>query len=164
MARSKARFRLEGIRNLQRTLLALPNEIARKDMQRGMIDALEPMRQRAEDLAPDAEPFGVGLKQHIISSDKLTSSQRRQKGFDRLAEATVYMGVDGERPGYAPHALLVEFGTSSRFHESGKYVGEMPAQPFIRPAFDAESSNVLRRFGVFLGHYIEAAARRIRRT
>lgn len=39
---------------------------------------------------------------------------------------------------YARHAHLVEFGTGPRYHKSGKFVGVMPPDPFVRPAWDAE--------------------------
>lgn len=43
----------------------------------------------------------------------------------------------------APHAHLVEFGTGPRFHKStGKYVGEMPANPFFARGRNKSRSQV----------------------
>lgn len=38
---------------------------------------------------------------------------------------------------------LVEFGTGPRYHKSGKFVGVMPPQPFMRPAWDENKNAVL---------------------
>lgn len=39
----------------------------------------------------------------------------------------------------APHSHLVEYGTGPRTQQgSGRYTGQMPAQPFMRPAWDEE--------------------------
>jgi len=44
----------------------------------------------------------------------------------------------------APHSHLVEFGTDDRYHKSGKYVGKMPMQPFLRPAWDANKERITK--------------------
>lgn len=51
---------------------------------------------------------------------------------DKYPEVTL-VGIDYHQ---APHAHLVEFGTGPRYHASGKYVGQMPAQPFFRESID----------------------------
>lgn len=44
----------------------------------------------------------------------------------------------------APHAKLVEFGTSERHQKkSGRYTGKMPRHPFLRPAWDYNKRRVL---------------------
>lgn len=44
----------------------------------------------------------------------------------------------------APHAHLVEFGSAPRYQKkTGRYVGEMPPNPFIRRSWDQSKSNVL---------------------
>lgn len=50
----------------------------------------------------------------------------------------------GIRPRKAPHAHLVEFGTVQRAHRSGKSTGNVPARPFIRPAWDEMKGEVNR--------------------
>lgn len=41
------------------------------------------------------------------------------------------------------HGWLVEYGSGPRDTSSGKSTGTMPAQPFMRPAFDTQMRNVL---------------------
>lgn len=160
MARSTVRMRLLGLREMQRALQRLPDELQRPLVKEALMEAAKPMRDMAEELAPDAAPFGQGLITNIIVSDDVTSAQKEPP--ERKDEAKVYVGVDGLRPDFAPHAHLVEYGTGPRFHESGKYVGEAPAQPFMRPAFDATGKTVIRRFARLLKPIIEQAARRVR--
>ena len=45
----------------------------------------------------------------------------------------------------APHQHLVEFGSGPRYHASGKYVGQMPAQPFFRQSIDGARSLIKGR-------------------
>ena len=160
----RGRMEITGLREMQRALQKLPDELQRPLVKRALIDAAQPMRDMAEELAPDAPPFGEGLPANIITSDQLASSQADAERPERRDEARVYVGVDGERPDSAPHGILAEFGTGPRHHESGKYVGEMPAQPFMRPAFDATARVVINRFAGLLRPLIQNAAKRVRRT
>ena len=164
MARTRTRLKLTGLREMQQALQRLPDELQRPLVKEALTDAAAPMRDEAIALAPDAPPIGEGLKANIIISDRLTESQAQAEQPERRDEAKVYVGVDGERPDLAPHGILVEFGTGPRYHESGKYVGEMAAQPFMRPAFDAKARIVLQRFARGLKPLIERAAKSVRRT
>lgn len=159
----RVRIELQGLRELQQALQKLPDELQRPLVVTALSAAARPMKEAAEQNAPDAPPIGEGIVANIIISDKLTETQQEAERPPRKDEAKVYVGVDGEAPGFAPHAILVEFGTGPRFHESGKYVGEMPAQPFMRPAFDATAADVLRRFAVALKPLIKRAARAVNR-
>lgn len=53
--------------------------------------------------------------------------------------------------GHSPVAHLIEFGTGPRKHKSGKFVGAVPAQPFIRPAIDQDGSKVIAAIGKSMG-------------
>jgi HK97 gp10 family phage protein len=52
---------------------------------------------------------------------------------------TAICGIDRA---IAPHAHLVEYGTTERFHKSGKSVGAAKQQPFFRPAWDESKGQV----------------------
>ena len=84
----------------------------------------------------------------------LRDAYRTQGG----AVVDLVLGPDLKKGAY--HAHLVEFGTGPRYHESGRYVGEMPAQPFLRPAFDAEAAPSLDRLKPILASEIEKAVSR----
>lgn len=43
--------------------------------------------------------------------------------------------------GYKAH--WIEFGTKARYLKNGKYVGRMPATPFMRPAFEHVKPNYM---------------------
>lgn len=157
-------MKLEGLRETQRALQRLPDALQKELVTAALIDAAQPMRDMAAELAPDAPPIGVGLSDNIVVSDKLSGPASQEEQPARRDEVKVYVGVDGLKPGIAPHGILNEFGTGPRYHESGKYVGEMPAQPFMRPAFDGTARTVIRRFARSVKVIVENAARRVRRT
>lgn len=56
----------------------------------------------------------------------------------------------------APHAHLVEFGTSARHQKSGKYTGIGPAKPFLRPAIDESKESVMEIIRRGIKEIIEA--------
>ena len=147
---ARARMKLTGLKELQRTLQKLPDELQAPAVKGALIDAAEPMRREAVDLAPHDEG---DLEDSIVVTDEAMDPLA-----DRPDEVSVYFGVDVEKPTFAPHGHLVEFGTGPRYLENGKYVGEMPAQPFMRPSFDNNWKGLVRAFGSELGRYIESAA------
>lgn len=158
MAGQRMRLKLTGLRETQRALKKLPDEIEVLAVERALTEAAEPMRAMAEELAPRARDEN-SLQDNIVITTRLTTSGRASAPADRRDEATVYLGPDLEKPGAAPHAHLVEFGTGPRFHdETGKYVGQMPAQPFMRPAFDSKKAETVRRFGPLLWEIIKRNA------
>lgn len=153
MTATHTRLRLTGLREAVRALRKLPDEIEPLVVERALTESAEPMRQAAEDLAPRRRPEN-SLADNIVVSTKLTSEGRQSAAAVRKDEAAVYVGPDMEAPGSAQHAHLVEFGSGPRYHESGKFVGQMPAQPFMRPAFDATKGVVVRLFGPKLWEHI----------
>ena len=56
----------------------------------------------------------------------------------------------------APHSHLIEYGTGARYHKSGKYVGEVEANPYFRPAYDSVR-------GVIENHIVTQLRRRVER-
>ena len=65
--------------------------------------------------------------------------------------------------GYAPHAHIVEFGTEPRFHSSGKFVGQMPAYPMLRPAWNATKITLALDVAEVLKVEVEKSAQRLAR-
>lgn len=159
----RVRMQVTGLREMQRVLQTLPDELQVDKVTEALMYAGEPMRDEAKALAPDAEPVGQGLPDNIIVSDKLTDSQQVTEGARKQDQARAYVGVDGAKPGIAPHGILQEFGTGPRYHESGKFVGATPAHPFMRPAFDSKAREAIQRFALKLKAIIEPAARRLAR-
>lgn len=146
---------LEGFRELDDTFYALGKALGKGVLRRVGRRALEPMAEHAR--ASVAVRTGR-LKRSIHVGTVLAKSQRA-KGPVRIAgtgefradplnDVTVYMG-----PGQDPAAIQEEFGNA---HQA--------ADPFMRPAFDAEAVATIKRVADGLWPEIEkTAARRARK-
>lgn len=144
-------FDLAGAKELEVALRALPDSLRKGVVERALVKAGEPIRDDAQARAP----FVTGrLRRAINVATKLSRSQRRQRGKSKdVAEA--FIG-----PSFFP---LQEFGTGPRYHKSGKYVGQAPTQPFLRPAWEAGKDQALATLGELLWQQIEKAAKRLGR-
>lgn len=143
---------LSGFRELDETFYELGKTLGKNVLRRVGRRALEPMADAAR--ANVAVRTGT-LKRQINVGTTLARSQRakasrsggtfRQEAQDGV---TVYMG-----PGQDPAAIQEEFGNA---HQA--------ADPFMRPAFDAEAENTITRVAEGLWPEIEkAAAKRARK-
>ena len=137
-----AKFRVEGLAELDRALGELTPAAGKGVLRRVGRQALEPFDDAWRAKAPHLtgaleESGGVG--------SKLTRSQRRQHERDSFVE--VHAG-----PGPNPQAIKQEFGT---FKE--------PAQPFARPAWDQTKVQALEIVKTNLGAEIEKSAKRLAR-
>lgn len=152
-------MKIEGLRELEKALMELKTTTAKGVARRAMKKSLAPFRDRAAAMAPrGTEPLegrDERLADSLAITTRLSRSQRRGLKLDR---DTVYMfaGPSGQR-----HAHLVEFGTGPRFQKNGRYVGRMPAQPFMRPAWDATKAEVLKRISEEMRREIEKTVARI---
>lgn len=155
MASIKQSFKVEGLKELDATLGELTKATGRNVLKRVLVRAAEPIREMAARLAPDdPKTTGIDLKRSIIASAKvknttgnaefaavmrgrgseadavsaLRSARRAAKGQGSFAEIHV-----GPRKGRnAQVGAFQEFGTVNH-----------PAQPFMRPAFDAQKQTAL---------------------
>lgn len=155
-----AKLKVEGLRELEKLLEQLPAAAARRTSRAAMMVALEPVAATARSLAPRGdEPKNARMADTIGVSDKLTKRQAREarrlfrEGVGRHVQE-VYVGVAH------PVAHLVEFGSGPRRHKTGKSTGVMPAQPFMRPAWDQNRQAVLESLAQHLRDQIEAVIAR----
>lgn len=149
--------KLTGMRELERNLAQLPKAVARRNALRALREGGEPMARMARQLAPvgdDPKWIGDGANRRLVEPGNMRESisvsatlARSQRG-DRGAVAPVEMYIG---PGQHPEAITQEFGTW--FH---------PAQPFMRPAWEATKMTVLTHVGALLWHYIMRAVARHR--
>lgn len=159
----KIRMRLEGSRELQRALGELNTLFRRRKAVRdALLEAAGPIRDAAEAAAPvrtggkekrfklPGDPKGKqsgvrgrgALKRHVSMGARLSRRQSWLNRADKMP-VEVYVGTR-DRIG-----RLQEFGTR-----------KAPAQPFLRPAWDAEGGQAaLDRFGAGLWRQIERQAR-----
>jgi HK97 gp10 family phage protein len=129
-------LKLYGAKELDKVLQQLASSTARGVAKRAMTRALQPVAEAARAMAP--RDTGR-LAANIGVSSKLTRRQAKQARGTARDTQLMYVGPQW------PSAHLVEFGTGPRFHKSGKFVGAMPPQPFMRPAWDANRQQVLDR-------------------
>lgn len=143
---------LKGGKELDAALQELAKTTAKRLARKSMADALDPVLDAAKALAP-VGPTG-NLKDGVAISHRLNPSQAADAPREGQHVLHMYVGSN------SPHAHLVEFGTGPRRHKSGKFVGVMPANPWMRPAWDGKSGEVLKRLIDALRAQIEAFAAR----
>lgn len=150
--------RLEGFAELEDKLAAMPAKLAKRATNRAMRAAAKLVKDEIE----ANTPRHTGS---LANSVKIQLRNRNLTGLDEYRDVMSAGGSitqarsalrgarrSGESAGTrvlvrvmvtAPHAHLVEFGTAPRFHKSGKSVGRMPANPFVRPAWDGTAEAAL---------------------
>lgn len=135
---------MEGLAELQTALRELPDATARNVLRRVAKDALEPIAQRARQLAPvdrGALIFSIGV------NNKLTRRQRSQADKGDPNDVVMYAGAGG-----LPQAHMMEFGTV-----------DIPPRPFLRPAWDEGKDRLMQSIKDSLWKEIEKAANRAAR-
>jgi HK97 gp10 family phage protein len=148
-------IKIEGLKDLDAALQALAKSTSVRVARRGMAQALEPVADHARGLAPRSASNKKHMADTVGVSHKLTPAQAKgARGNDGPNEVSMFVGAKD------PKAHLVEFGTGPRRHKSGKFVGVMPAQPFMRPAWDANREKVLETFAGFIAAEIEKTVAR----
>jgi len=157
---SKQPVSVDGLADLEKMMVEhLPKSTGRGVLRRVGKAALGIFVERARDLAPRASG---DLAESLAVSTRLDPKQRRDHRRlvrDDKAAVEIFGGAAA-----LPHAHLVEFGSVERHLESGGSTGTMPAQPFMRPAWDATREAVLAGIAKGLGHEIaKTVARRAKR-
>ena len=140
----KTKVKIEGLRELDRALGQLPKSAAKATLRRVLKDAAEPMARAARQLAPRDE-------YHLYESiDVSTRLNRRQSQLHRTEDSKafqeMFVGTNN------PAGVQQEFGNSRHV-----------AQPFMRPAWDAEKRPTLERIANSLWMEIEKTAKRLAR-
>ncbi|RZI61397.1 MAG: hypothetical protein EOP94_00580 [Zymomonas sp.] len=135
------KIKVEGLRELDAALGQLPKTTGKAVLRRVLKKAAEPLRARAEQLAPT---LTHALERSITVGTKLTRRQARMA--KKASKSTVEMYVGPNNPAAVPQ----EFGTH-----------DQRAQPFMRPAWDGEKDGVLVSIKDQLGPEIEKTAARL---
>jgi HK97 gp10 family phage protein len=151
------RMELRGAKELEAALRELPKRIGKAAIRRALKKVAQPI---AEDAKARVAVSSGRLQRRIQVATTLSKRQRRSRarGADPN-RVDVYIGAAPAR-----HAHLVEFGSGPRRHKkTRKSVGTMPAQPFLRPAWDAGKHQALDQLERLLWQEIDKAARALRR-
>lgn len=160
---------VSGFRELDRALAELPKATGRNVLRRTLTKAAQPIAEKAREMVPVDQG---DLKQSISVSARIKNkvgnaefSAAMRAGLGKAAAvsamrdarrgaggsfAEVYVGPAVPQ-GFYGH--LVEFGTRNT-----------SAQPFMRPAWDAEQGPALDIIKAELGNEIILAARRVARS
>lgn len=141
--------KLTGARELDRALAEIAKKATAKAViRRSLIVAAKPMAAAAQDAAPVAEG---DLQTSISVGTKLSKRQAKlHRKMFKADRATVEVFI-GAGPLSSAHNQ--EFGNE---HHA--------AQPFMRPAFDAEAEPTINRIGDQMWIEIEKQAKRAART
>jgi HK97 gp10 family phage protein len=127
-------LKVEGLRELNKTLQSLPNKVHARVLKGAVRRALLPIQRAAKQSAPRKSgdlKKAIGTLVHKRYSDK------------HHAEASVSVRRGKKFPA-GRYGHMVEKGTS-----------KMPAKPFMRPAFDANKQAALDRFKKSVAELIE---------
>lgn len=145
-------IRIDGFKELDAALQEMKTATARGTVRRAMMKAFQPMADEASRLAPDdPRTPAPDLHRTIKVGDAMKAGRSMfVKGFGfNDGQVTVWMGPTKE--GY-PQAIMQEFGTVNQ-----------PAQPYMRPAWDAGKDRLLEDLGSGLKVEIDKTAARAAR-
>lgn len=144
------KVQLEGFKELDAALGQLPKATAKNVLRRVLKKAAKPIDDHASAAAPQ---LTGGLQRSVITGTRLTKSQGGSKAvrqsdgsFRSAAKSYVEIHVGTA----LPRGLFQEFGT---FKEV--------AQPFMRPAWDANKTIALDIIKSDLGSEIDKSAKRL---
>ena len=137
------KFRVEGLKDINKALGALPKATGKATLVRFGKKRLEPMRDAAKANAPVQE--GELRDSIIVGTRQGTPGQRRKRFADKAA-VEVYMGPSAD--GY-PQALPQEVGSINN-----------PPSGYMRRAWDANAPALLDNLAGDLGSAVDASTRR----
>lgn len=155
-------MKISGIDGVLEALAELKKATAKNVVKRAVIEAAQPMADDAKAKAPRDEG---DLAEGISVTPQIVAAQAQYSRKPGKEEVRAFVGPNYKpgAPGYAPHAHLVEFGTGPRTTKDGRSTGQMPAQPFLRPAFDANKQVFIDRVGAALWAEIDKVRKRMAR-
>lgn len=162
-----SKFKFEGGKALEKALRELrTTATARNVAEKALMTAAEPIAQKARELAP----VDKGNLRESIKVAKKANYGRGRKGRSRGDVVYGFVGIDGSvlppkdaktrrnkrrtrflqsGGGVAAYSIFKEYGTSS-----------MPAEPYMRPAFEAKKQAAVDALGPALWDEIAKAAAR----
>jgi len=150
------KVKIEGLRECEAALEALGKSLGRGVLRRVAKRALEPIAADAQS-AVEASTEGTGdLSKSIAVSGSLSKAQRKDARKDTKSFVEMHVGA-----GALTQAISQEFGTGERFQrKTGKSVGSVAPEPFLRPAWDAHKAAIPAKVGEDLWSDIEKTAAR----
>lgn len=147
---AKTSFKISGLSELGRELKKRGDDMGRRIAQKATASGAYVVREAAKRRAPksDSQHQLGRRKNEIVQPGNLRANVVMKRVTDGRMTAEYVVGVragSGRNPNDAFYGDFVEIGTV-----------KMAAQPYIRPAFDAEKQTALDRITKVLKQEIEA--------
>lgn len=155
----------KGGKELEAALRDLGKRATAKNVaKRALVKAAEPIRDKAKSLAPDDPATGAG--KYLRDSIKAAPGKRSRGdrvwalvGIDAEVDPAKYVDRKSGRgdyrdPGVAGVSVMMEFGVPAK---------NIPAQPFMRHAWESEKSRTPDRIAAELRSEIDKSAARAAR-
>lgn len=157
-----AEVSIKGGADLAKALAEFPVKLEAQVMQSALRGGANLIAERARSLVPVAT-------RELRKSIRVRARKNKRTGY-----VNVYIGAGGRRKGDPFYAHLVEFGTAPHeirpkgkksllvagvLREVVQHPGATP-RPFLRPAFDSESTRAIDEIGKRVGQGIKRIVRR----
>jgi HK97 gp10 family phage protein len=170
--------KVRGLDQLLKNMEQLPRELSSKNggiVRSALFKATKRVRDRARQLAPkdsgalsrgviavrDKNPRANGASERYMIAVRIKVTKKLKAKARRNAKGK----IDYRSIGIAWYWRLVEFGTRGDriSKKTGRNSGVMPAQPFLRPAFEGEKQAALSDFKEGVATGIQNAVRKMKK-
>jgi len=135
------KLKVEGFREIERALLALPSGTAKGIARRAMRKELQPIADMANSLWPGKSRDVFRITSRLDRRQRRDSQQIRGNSVLNL-----FVGATSGKDGHN-EAHLLEFGTGPRFTRNGAFRGAISPRPMLQPAWDAHKAGLLPGLG-----------------
>ncbi|MCP5385948.1 MAG: hypothetical protein H6916_03915 [Novosphingobium sp.] len=150
------KVKLQGFRELEASLADLVSKVGgskatgKNVLKRTLLRAAEPFEADAK---ANAARLTGNMSENIRTGTRLTRGQTRANKRNGKSYSEVHVGVVGAATGHAAYAHVT--GVQNEFGNE-----HQAAQPFLRPAWDANKEGAIDAIGQALGEEIEKATAR----
>jgi len=137
-------IKLQGFKELDKLLMELPEKLQRKAVRQATLAGANIIKEDAKRRAPRSVAGHEGGK-YPHKPGNLRKSMRTYKKRDKGGMITYQVGPS--KKGF--YGKFVEFGHLLKRNK--KTIGNVPAYPFLRPAFDTNTDKVIETIKERLG-------------
>lgn len=146
----KTTVKVEGLRDLGAALQELGADVARRVVFAAALSAAQVVRKEASQRAPrSAAPHRVGRGGPVVQPGNLAKGIATKRLKRSAGKAEYEVRWKAKKKGDPFYGLFQEFGTANQ-----------PAQPFMRPAFEATKEQALAAMQERLKRRIDLANKR----
>ena len=167
MASIKTSFKVEGLKELQATLLELPKATQGNVLKKAAVAPAADFADEAGRLAPrEKGKLQIEIKvsrPKILTPGKAAFAAEMASGGTRAEAAAAARAANRAAGGTGKSVLVMAGPTKAAFYGLFQEFGTAhhAAQPFMRPAWDRLSPGMIGQFAAVLGEEIEKARKRL---